>query len=139
MKAATVPEGLKRSDIRKHLDEYMKEVAPEVGIRNFLMTNLKIDKNGFKWKANVEYLYEKLDSEYASMEAVEGLEYLGDTILIGGANSDYIKWDERDEELMTEFFPFIEYVNIPDAGHWVHAEKPEEFLEVCSKFLNSRI
>ena len=109
MKAATVPEGLKRSEIRKHLDEYMKEVAPEVGISNFLMTNLKIDKNGFKWKANVEYLYEKLDSEYASMEAVEGLEYLGDTILIGGANSDYIKWDERDEELMTEFFPFIEY------------------------------
>ena len=49
MKDTSVPEDLKLSEIRKHLDEYM--------------TNLKIDKNNFRWKANVEYLYQKLDSE----------------------------------------------------------------------------
>jgi pimeloyl-ACP methyl ester carboxylesterase len=32
-------------------------------------------------------------------------------------------------------FPNAELVTIPGAGHWVHAEKPKELLEVLKGFL----
>ena len=32
-------------------------------------------------------------------------------------------------------FPAARFVWIPDAGHWVHSEKPSEFLDVVCPFL----
>ena len=33
-------------------------------------------------------------------------------------------------------FPAAQVHHIPDAGHWVHSEKPQEFLEVVLDFIN---
>lgn len=48
---------------------------------------------------------------------------------------------ERSRELSSEVFrrmvvanPRIEGVEIPNAGHWVHSDQPEEFLKVIRKF-----
>lgn len=40
-----------------------------------------------------------------------------------------------DHEAIREIFPKAEFVYIPDASHYVHAEKPREFLDVLNKFL----
>lgn len=32
-------------------------------------------------------------------------------------------------------FPNAEFVYVEDAGHWVHADKPREFLSIVSDFL----
>ena len=52
---------------------------------------------------------------------------------MGGAKSNYIK-DEHDEP-MRALFPRAHKVMVKDAGHWVHSEKPEEFLAVLRGFL----
>lgn len=33
-------------------------------------------------------------------------------------------------------FPKAEFSYVKGAGHWVHSEKPAEFLELVTEFLN---
>lgn len=35
-------------------------------------------------------------------------------------------------------FPNAEFKVIDGAGHWVHSEKPNEFLQICTEFLNKK-
>jgi pimeloyl-ACP methyl ester carboxylesterase len=34
-----------------------------------------------------------------------------------------------------KYFPNFELVTIPNAGHWLHAEKPKLFFEETARFL----
>ena len=59
--------------------------------------------------------------------------YDGPVLWVGGANSDYIA-DEHAVE-MDRRFPRNRRVLVKGAGHWVHSEQPEIFLEVMRRFL----
>jgi len=59
--------------------------------------------------------------------------YSGPCIFILGANSKYLK--EDDKSMVQEHFPNVDYVSIPNAGHWVHADNPAAFLEALNLFL----
>ena len=52
---------------------------------------------------------------------------------VGGARSDYISDDYAAE--MDRRFPRNRRVLVKGAGHWVHSEQPEVFLEVLRRFL----
>ncbi|KAJ9576196.1 hypothetical protein L9F63_006929 [Diploptera punctata] len=41
----------------------------------------------------------------------------------------------EDHNRIKEIFPAAVFVTIPGAGHWVHADKPNEVLEVLEKFI----
>ena len=43
---------------------------------------------------------------------------------------------DDDHEGILNYFPKAEFQYIEDAGHWVHAEKPAEFLDLVCEFLN---
>ena len=57
----------------------------------------------------------------------------GPTLFVRGGASDYVA--EEDRELIVSFFPEAEIVTIDGAGHWTHAEKPQEFAWVVLGFL----
>jgi pimeloyl-ACP methyl ester carboxylesterase len=54
------------------------------------------------------------------------------TLFIRGALSNYIL-DEDIEELENQF-PDLVLKTIDNAGHWVHAEAPQEFIETILEF-----
>ena len=85
----------------------------------------------FEWKFNLPALWE----HYVDiMDGITGLiPFNGPTLFIKGGNSDYINAGNYPD--MVELFPNHQLVEIPDAGHWVQAEKPNEFIEVAEKFL----
>ena len=59
--------------------------------------------------------------------------YDGPVLWVGGADSDYIT-DESAVE-MDRRFPRNRRVLVKGAGHWVHSEQPQVFLEVMRRFL----
>ena len=59
--------------------------------------------------------------------------YDGPSLFIGGADSEYLPVHQHPDIL--ELFPRAEFAYIADAGHWVHAQKPAEFVELLVKFL----
>jgi pimeloyl-ACP methyl ester carboxylesterase len=57
------------------------------------------------------------------------------TLFVKGETSRYIS--EKDEEEIKTIFPDSKLVSISGAGHWVQAEKPDEFAGVVNGFLRS--
>ena len=63
------------------------------------------------------------------------LQYSNKALFIKGENSDYIT--KSDEIMINEYFKNVQMVTIKDASHWVHAEKPDEFVRVVKEFVLS--
>jgi esterase len=36
---------------------------------------------------------------------------------------------------LKKMFPKVEFVSIPNAGHWVHAENPNAFIDAIVNFI----
>jgi pimeloyl-ACP methyl ester carboxylesterase len=52
---------------------------------------------------------------------------------IGGSESGYVR--EENAAAMDALFPRNRRVTVKGAGHWVHSERPEVFIEVLRRFL----
>jgi pimeloyl-ACP methyl ester carboxylesterase len=117
----------KRSDVDQMLANDIKDAR----IRKFLLKNVTKDKNSgiYKWRLNVPVLYEYLEeivsgvneSWFDDRKPLSGYP----VIFIRGMNSDYIL--PEDEVLIKSIYPEAAIVDIPDAGHWLHAENPRKF------------
>ena len=51
---------------------------------------------------------------------------------VAGADSPYVT--EEYVAAMERWFPRVRRVTVKEAGHWVHSEQPEVFLEVLRRF-----
>lgn len=55
------------------------------------------------------------------------------TLLVRGENSKELSRENYEQMLASN--PFIEGVEIPGAGHWVHSDQPQAFIEALQKFV----
>ena len=67
------------------------------------------------------------------LKAIPEEEVLVQTLFIKGSLSNYIL--DKDIPDIENQFPDSSFVTIENAGHWVHAEKPEEFMNAVLEFL----
>ena len=67
--------------------------------------------------------------------AVDGEPFEGEALFIRGGRSKHVVLPD-DEGLIKTLFPKAEIKTVEGAGHWVHAEKPEELLGLVRGFLN---
>jgi len=113
-------------DNRKDASDALEERIPSFGVRQFILKNLTRNKDkSFRWKMNLKAIHEHYDRVIEALS--EGV-FHGDTLFIKGENSDYI--NDGDEEEIYKLFPNASFKTVADAGHWVHAEKPDELLEI---------
>ncbi|MGD0581782.1 MAG: alpha/beta fold hydrolase [Bacteroidales bacterium] len=117
-----------REEIEKVLSEHIRSERT----RGFIMKNLKRGHEGtFEWKLNASALLSNLQKITDGVIDREGqiMPVSGfPVVFIKGENSDYLKsGDIRD---ILKIFPSAEIIKIADSGHWVHAEKPDEIVEV---------
>ena len=118
---------------RGEADEQMSTVLTDPGVKLFLLKNLKRTSDGFRWKVNLEVIKRNIEQVGKGLEAQD--RYDGDTLFIGGGASDYIQ--AADHELIFKHFPKANIEMIADAGHWVHAVKPDELFELADGFLDA--
>jgi len=116
---------------RKDADDALSKHIEDWGVRQFLLKNLtRNPEGGYRWKMNLELLTDKYDS---IIQPVDQVVSDFSCIFINGAKSNYIA--ENDKPEILKVFPNASFYTIEDAGHWVHAEKGEELLEVVNGFL----
>lgn len=119
---------------RDQAEEALREAVPNRVVRSFLLQNLRRTDDGWHWQLNLDLLGERMDGLTGwPGEALGDASYDGPVLWVGGARSDYIS-DEHAVE-MDRRFPRNRRVLVKDAGHWVHSEQPEVFLEVMKRFL----
>ena len=115
-----------RGEVEKILEPYI----PVDGTRQFIMKNLYWKEKGqLAWRMNIRVLEEQMHDILAPLPEEE---VMITTLFIRGALSNYI----RDEDItdLEDRFPDSTFVTIEGAGHWVHAEAPEEFMNVVLEF-----
>lgn len=118
----------KRSDVEQQIEKNIKNFS----VRQFLMKGLtRDDNNQFTWKFNVEALWNNYQNILSALPSNES--YLSPVLFIKGAKSDYVK-DEYSTNI-NKHFPLAEIESIADAGHWLHAEKPNAFYDKSMDWL----
>ena len=119
---------------RADAEEALREAVPNPVVRSFLLQNLRRTDDGWHWQLNLELLGESMDGLTGwPADRLGETSYDGPVLWVGGADSDYIS-DEHAGE-MDRRFPRNRRVLVKGAGHWVHSEQPEVFLEVLRRFL----
>ncbi len=128
-------EGLSKVDLtvvksRSEVEAILLPYVPVDGTRQFLMKNLYWkEKTQLAWRMNVPVLEREME---AILAAVPSDEVMIQTLFIRGALSKYIT-DEDIPELEDQF-PDSDVITVPNAGHWVHAEAPEAFINAVLEF-----
>lgn len=118
---------------RSEADKQLQEPISTPMVRGFLLQSLARTRDGFQWKPNLRLLYDSLPV-IADFPDFGDKQFEGPVLWIAGAKSDYIT--EAEEPAMRELFPRTLQTTVKDAGHWVHAEKPEVFTAVLKRFLS---
>jgi esterase len=115
---------------RSEAEELLSKYISSNGVRQFLLKNLYwIEKGKLAWRMNIPVL-EKEMSEILTL--LPNDEIFIQTLFIRGMLSNYIL-DEDIPQLEEQFSDFnIE--SIENAGHWVHAESPNLFIEKVLEF-----
>lgn len=119
-----------RTEAELQLSRGLKNKA----VRQFLLKNLYRDKDHkFAFRFNLQVLAQAQESVGEQLKEED--RFNGATLFVKGSQSNYIT--ESDEALIHRHFPQALIREINPAGHWLHAEQPEQFFETTLSFLKS--
>ena len=117
---------------RKEIDQFLSIRLEEPVLRQLILKNISRGNDGnFKWKINLPVLKNSLESILHDINQ----EWFDDrkpilnypVTFIRGLNSEYIT--DQDLPDIKDIYPEAKIIDIPDAGHWLHAEQPDRFVE----------
>jgi pimeloyl-ACP methyl ester carboxylesterase len=119
-----------RSDAQSRLEAVIDD-RPTL---QFLLKSLVPDgayPGRLRWRLNLESLDRNYPEIWKGMD--RGRSWEGPAYFLHGGASDYVK--PGDEGLIREFFPRARVEAVPEAGHWLHAEKPAEVVAALNAWL----
>lgn len=120
---------------RRAADQFLQAFEPDQTIRQFLLKNLyRIEHGGFGWRLNLTAIINNYQAILSGQQADRP--FTGATLFIKGGASDYILPEHRESVLA--LFPSATVRVIPEAGHWVHAQKPDLVAGTLLRFLGNR-
>ena len=101
--------------------------SPRTAPSGFLMTNLVAQGDRYDWRINLAAIGMAMSGIGAFPEQLANLRYDGPVTVIDGERSDYVSTEDRPR--FEALFPRVRFVTVADAGHWLHADRPEAFVD----------
>ncbi|MGF1561568.1 MAG: alpha/beta fold hydrolase [Geminicoccaceae bacterium] len=121
---------------RAQVDEQLQDAIAEAPIRAFLLQNLEPTEQGFRWRPNLDVIIAHM-ADLTGWPALDpALAFDGPALFIYGGASDYV--GEARHEAILARFPNADFASIDGAGHWLHAERPNEFIAKVQDWLSVR-
>ena len=127
---------------RQEAARLLEKTIPDPGVVQFLLLSLMRVCEGedeglngghahWQWRLN----HEGLAAAYPKLLGglVADYPFDGETLFIRGGQSDYVT--DGHVSAIEALFNHVELVTIPGAGHWLHAEKPQQFNQLVMDFL----
>lgn len=121
-------------DTRSEADRQLGVQIQDPGTRAFLLQSLSLRDGPVHWKFNLRALKDNLPAILNWPETALGATFDGPALFLSGANSHYVA--PSDHELIRALFPQAEFVELENAGHWLHAERPREVEAEVAQFLS---
>jgi esterase len=117
-----------RYDIEEHLSIKIKSERT----LGFIMKNIqRTGEHTFTWKINVDSINNNLEKIIDGIPYVKN-EFLPVTgfpvLIVKGEKSEYLA--EQDMVKIKRLFPVADMTVVKNAGHWIHADRPEAITEI---------
>jgi esterase len=119
---------------RGEAETRLAAAIPDAAERAFLLQNLVIGDGVAKWRLNLQAIEYDFSAITGFPELPAAAVYPGSALFIAGARSDYV--EAKHDPIIRRLFPHARIRRIEGAGHWVHAEQPEAFLQAVEPFLS---
>ena len=118
----------KRSDI----DAALANTIADKAIRQFLLMNLALTDGKLRWRINLQ----GLSDHYSQLlqPVCEGQRVEQPALFLRGGLSNYI--EQGDEVMIKQTFRNSDITIVDQAGHWIHAERPDLFLSYVKRFFD---
>lgn len=124
---------LKSLTSRNHADNLLQQRIPDRNIRALLLQNLvKQTENTsvWKWRCNLQAIADAQNTLNTFPNTQKT--FTAPVLFLKGTESDYIR--QSHIPTLERLFPNAYCDSVHDAGHWIHAQQPEVFLEKSLKF-----
>lgn len=128
MQALPLEEITRRSEAQLWLHQKTGDPA----LAAFFSQSLEFHDGRARWLLNNEVL----DADMPKIVGFPDADFCFDkpTLAIKGGDSDYV--DVDGQLALENKFSQLTLATVPQAGHWLHAEKPKEFLSIVKDFLS---
>lgn len=123
---------------KRDVDKALRISVEDPALRAFVLTNLDMtnEKQGPKWKINMNAIHSQLETiaGFDIPKEEENPQYQGDTFFIHGGSSKFVRHSYM--PTIARYFPNHMLTTIRGAGHWVHAEAPDDTLALLKQYLD---
>lgn len=117
---------------RKEVEDVIAQYVSDFGTRQFLMKNVyRTTPEQLGFRMNLKSLTENYDN--MGIRIPKESRFEKPVLFLRGDKSKYIQ--ERDIQDIMEIFPKAEIKTVTNAGHWLHAENPNEFFDYSIEYL----
>ncbi len=120
---------------RDEIKRALLQTIPENRTVDFLMTNLQRQGEQYDWRINLAAIAAGMPDISGWPAELDDRTFDGPVTVIDGDRSSYISDDDRPRFL--KLFPRATFVTIADAGHWLHADQAEAFVDAVRSALDA--
>jgi esterase len=114
------------------IDAALAPAIPQAPLRQILMKNItRVPSGGFQWRIDLGSIAKNYD--HLTKPIIAAACYDKPALFMRGERSEYIA--DTDLPSIEAIFTRAELVTIARAGHWLHAEATDEFLQILTDFL----
>jgi esterase len=114
------------------IDAALAPAIPQAPLRQFLMKNItRVPSGGFQWRIDLGSIAKNYD--HLTKPIIAAACYDKPALFMRGERSEYIA--DTDLPSIEAIFTRAELVTIARAGHWLHAEATDEFLQILTDCL----
>lgn len=118
---------------RNELQQMITETTTDPLLQGLIVKNIIAGINGsFRWKPDMNSISRNLERIF-DFPDLKNVSYNKPALFIKGSRSNYIR--RKDFQTINMLFTSNRILTIENAGHWLHAEKPNEFFQICIDFL----
>ncbi len=120
---------------RNQANDLLRTDIVDDTIRMFLLQNLLVKEDKYYWRINLQAIKSGIAdiSDFPVFE--DEIHYKRRALFLGGEESTYIQ--NQHQQMIQRYFPDSNIVQIPSAGHWLHADQPERVLQEITRFLTA--
>ena len=127
--------GLDLADLpsRGEAERRLGAAIADAGVRAFLLQSLDLKADPPRWRLNLEALEAQMPDILGWPDPPGRFE--GAALFLSGGASDYVRHEHR--PAIRAGFPRARFARLPGAGHWLHADRPQETVETLRVFLDA--
>jgi esterase len=118
---------------RAEVQRQLQALLPDASVAPFLVQNLVQRNEHFDWRINLAVITSAMATLVDFPAPLRERVFSKPTTVIAGALSDYIPGG--DASAFAPMFPKLTVEVVAGAGHWVHADKPTEFIAAMRRAL----